>query len=112
MRYISLDADNYASLLMSRDVKNATLTAAQLRAARALLNWSGERLALESGIGLATIRRAEPTEGPLRMIPANARAIRSTLEAAGVVFIAENGGGPGVRLQKPQKRTTRRSTKG
>jgi hypothetical protein len=35
------------------------------------------------------------------MIPANARAIRAALEAAGVEFIPENGGGAGVRLRKP-----------
>jgi len=32
----------------------------------------------------------------------NLAAIRSTLEATGVEFIAENGGGPGVRLKKPR----------
>jgi hypothetical protein len=34
------------------------------------------------------------------MIPANVRAIPSTLETAGIQFIPQNGGGPGVRLQK------------
>lgn len=72
-----------------------------MRAARGLLNWSGGRLAQESGVSLHTIRRAEPMDGPLRMIPANALVIRATLEAAGVEFIAENGGGPGVRLKRP-----------
>jgi hypothetical protein len=98
--YISSDADDNASSLMSDDVKNSMLTAAQLRGARGLLNWSGKRLAQESGVSLPTIRRAEPNDGPLRMIPANARAIRTTLEAAGIQFIPENGGGPGVRLGK------------
>lgn len=85
---------------MPYGTKSADLTGAQMRAARALLNWSGQRLAEESGVSLHTIRRAEPIDGPLRMIPANARAIRGALEAAGVEFIAENGGGPGVRLRK------------
>ena len=84
---------------MPRGIK--TITSAQLRAARALLKWTGERLAEESGVGLQTIRRSEPMDGPLHMIPANAWAIRSTLEAAGVEFIDENGGGPGVRLKRP-----------
>jgi len=94
---------------MQYDVKNTMLTAGQIRAARALLNWSGERLAQESGVGLATIRRVEPNDGPVRMIQGNVKAIRSALEAAGVVFIAENGGGPGVRLRKaPPKRASHR----
>jgi hypothetical protein len=37
------------------------------------------------------------------MTAANDAAIRAALEAAGVEFIDENGGGPGVRLQKPSK---------
>jgi len=85
---------------MAHDAKHITITSAQLRAARGLLNWSGARLARECGVSLPTIRRSEPIDGPLRMIPANARAIRSALEAAGVEFIAENGsGGAGVRLR-------------
>ena len=86
---------------MAHDAKELILTSAQLRAARGLLNWSGKRLAEASGVSLPTIRRSEPIEGPLRMIPANARAIRVTLEAAGVDFTAENGGGAGVRLKHP-----------
>jgi hypothetical protein len=34
------------------------------------------------------------------MMPANAAAVQRALEAAGVEFIAENGGGAGVRLRK------------
>lgn len=60
---------------------------------------SGELPRIEAR-AFGIVRRAEPMGGPLRMIPANARAIRSALEAAGVEFIAENGGGPGVRLRK------------
>jgi hypothetical protein len=37
------------------------------------------------------------------MTAANDLAVRRALEAAGVEFIDENGGGPGVRLEKPQK---------
>jgi len=84
---------------MSDDTKRV-ITAAQLRAARALLRWSGEALAEASGVSLVTIRRGESGEGQLGMMPANARAIRAALEVAGVEFIAENGGGAGVRLRK------------
>lgn len=66
-----------------------------------MLKWTGEQLAQQSGVSLPTIRRSEPIEGPLRMMPANVRVLRATLEAAGVDFIAENGGGAGVRLKRP-----------
>ena len=71
-----------------------------MRAARALLRWTAERVAETSGIGLATIKRAEASDELVRMIPANAAAVRRALEAAGVEFIPENGGGPGVRLKR------------
>lgn len=60
-----------------------------------------DRLAELAGVSLVTIRRAEAQDGPIRMMPANLVAIRRALEAAGVEFIPENGGGPGVRLRKP-----------
>ena len=75
------------------------ITGAQMRAARALVRWRAEDLAAASKVGIATIRRAEGTDGPLAMTPANQAAIRAALEAAGVLFIAQNGGGAGVRLK-------------
>jgi hypothetical protein len=50
-----------------------------------------------------TIRRAELTEGETSLTTANDLAVRRTLEAAGVEFIDEDGGGPGVRLRQPPK---------
>ena len=47
-----------------------------------------------------TIRRAELKESENSLTTANDLAIRRALEAAGVEFIDENGGGPGVRLRK------------
>jgi hypothetical protein len=76
------------------------LTSAQIRAARALLRWRAEDLARESAVGIATIRRAELTEDETSLTAPNDRAIRRALEEAGVVFIDENGEGPGVRLRK------------
>jgi hypothetical protein len=49
---------------------------------------------------VATIRRAELAENDTSMTAANDVAVRRTLEAAGIEFIDENGGGPGVRLRK------------
>ena len=79
------------------------LTAAQIRAARALLRWRAEDLAERSALGLATIRRAEGAEGKTPLTVANDRAVRRTLEEAGVVFIdastTEHNLGEGVRLR-------------
>jgi hypothetical protein len=59
-------------------------------------------------VSLRTIRRAELAERDTSMTAANDLAIRRALEAAGVEFIEENGGGSGVRLKK---RTRPKSTK-
>lgn len=72
---------------------------AQIRAARALLRWSAEDLARASAVGLTTIRRAELTDRQTSLTAANDLAVRRALEEAGVKFIVENGGGPGVRLR-------------
>ena len=80
------------------------LTSAQLRAGRALVRWSAEDLARHSAVGVTTIRRAELAESQTSMTAANNQALRRALEAAGVEFIDENGGGPGVRLRKRQKK--------
>jgi hypothetical protein len=79
-----------------------TMNGRQLRAARALLDWTAEALAEASRVGINTIRRAEAVSGPVRMTAANAHAVRQALEQAGIEFIAENGGGPGVRMRKPE----------
>jgi hypothetical protein len=80
--------------------KSKPLTSAQIRASRGLLRWSAEDLAREAALGLATIKRAEGAESETSMTTANDLAVRRALEAAGVEFIEENGGGPGVRLRK------------
>ena len=80
-----------------------TISSAQLRAARALLRWSAVDLAKVSKVGVATIRRVEVVEGRIPVTSANEAALRRALEAAGVEFIDENGGGPGVRLRKSGK---------
>lgn len=82
------------------------ITSDQIRAGRALLRWSAADLANEARLGLATIRRAEVAEGTTSMTAANELAVRRALETAGVEFIEENGGGPGVRLRK-RSRTER-----
>ena len=84
---------------------NKSALAAQIRAARALLHWSAVDLSRQSAVSLRTIRRAELPEPTGEMTSANEFALKRVLEAAGVEFIDENGGGPGVRLRSPlQKR--------
>ena len=75
------------------------LTSGQIRAARTLIRWRAEDLARESAVGVATIRRAELAERFTSLTMANDQAIRRALEAAGIEFIDENGGGEGVRLR-------------
>jgi transcriptional regulator with XRE-family HTH domain len=79
------------------------LTSAQIRAARALIRWSAEDLANETALSVTTIRRAELRDSETSLTSANDRAIRQALERAGVEFIDENGGGPGVRLRNRQR---------
>jgi transcriptional regulator with XRE-family HTH domain len=70
---------------------------AQLRAARSLLNWTVRDLAEKAGVHRNTISRAETEE--TEHGHAVAQMVR-TLESAGVIFVEENGEGPGVRLRK------------
>jgi hypothetical protein len=86
-------------------MKSERLTGAQIRAARALLRWSAVDLAQASSVAANTIRRAEVAEGPTTLTTPNDLAIRRALEEAGVEFIDQNGGGPGVRLKKLDRRT-------
>ena len=80
------------------------LTSAQIRAARSLIRWTAEDLAAASALSVATIRRAELKENQTALTSANDLAIRRALESAGVEFIDENGGGPGIRLRKRQQK--------
>jgi hypothetical protein len=73
------------------------LTAAQCRAGRALIEWSLAQLSQSAAIDMQTIadfeKRFRAADETTR------RRLRVTLEAAGVVFIGENGGGAGARLK-------------
>ena len=84
-------------------MKPKPLTSGQIRAARAFLRWRAEDLARETAVGVATIRRAELAEDQTSMTAANDLAVRRALETAGVEFIDENGGGPGVRLRQRRR---------
>jgi len=69
-----------------------------------LLAWSQQDLANEAGIGIVTVHQLEAgTSQPRR---ATLEVIRRAFEKAGVEFIDENGGGPGLRLRKRQRGKT------
>jgi transcriptional regulator with XRE-family HTH domain len=73
------------------------VTSAQLRAARGLVNWTVRDLAERSGVHRNTVTRIETeATGQGHAIASLQRA----LEDAGVIFVEENGEGPGVRLRK------------
>ncbi|KAB2747875.1 helix-turn-helix domain-containing protein [Brucella anthropi] len=78
------------------------LTSEQVRAARALLRWEQKELADACGVSLPSIKRLETQRGELAAQPRTVDAIRNALEAAGVIFIDQNGNGYGVRLRDRQ----------
>jgi transcriptional regulator with XRE-family HTH domain len=73
------------------------ITAAQCRAARGLLDWTQFQLAEASSFGVVAIRKFE---GGARARSSTIEMLQRALEAGGVVFVDENGEGPGVRLKK------------
>jgi transcriptional regulator with XRE-family HTH domain len=75
----------------------------QVKAARALLAWSQNDLAGRSGVSTPTIKRLESVDGDLGGTSTTGEKIAAALEAAGVEFIPENGGGAGVRLCKSKE---------
>ena len=74
------------------------ITAAQCRAARGLLGWTQYDLADRAGIGIVTVHQFEAGLSQPRR--ATGEVIKRAFEQAGVAFIDDNGGGPGVRLLK------------
>ena len=81
------------------------VTSAQVRMARAALNWTVRDLAKATGLHRNTVTNIEV--GRYAGDPGSLALIEKVLKTAGVEFIDENGGGPGVRLRKrhqPAKR--------
>jgi len=74
------------------------VTSAQLKMARAALNWTVRDLAEATGLHRNTITNIEV--GRYAGDEKSLEIIEAVLKKAGVVFIDENGGGPGVRLRK------------
>jgi transcriptional regulator with XRE-family HTH domain len=79
----------------------------QVRAARALLDWSQEDLASAAALSSSTVKDFEA--GRRDPSPENIAAMRRSLMKAGVLFMALNEeGGPGVRLASEMPKITRR----
>lgn len=87
---------------MIRKDQIVLFTASQIRAGRALIGWSQADVATAAGLSIPTVKRAEADDG-IRVSEDAVQAIVSALKKGGVDFIAENGGGPGVRLRKPKR---------
>ena len=77
------------------------LSSEQCRAARALLDWTQEDLAVRAGVSRSTVRGFERGEHELQR--ASAAMIRMTLEQAGVILIEADEQGVGARLQSPHR---------
>lgn len=78
---------------------DAILSPVQCRMARAALGWGVGDLARKAGVGINTVSRFENGS---EAHGGTQRLLRGAFEAAGIVFIDQNGGGPGVRLRDRQ----------
>jgi transcriptional regulator with XRE-family HTH domain len=74
--------------------------AIQLRMARAAVGWGVRELAEKAGVTANTVTRIENGADAKQ---STLDRLKSALEAAGVEFIDENGGGPGVRLKRAKR---------
>jgi transcriptional regulator with XRE-family HTH domain len=81
------------------------ITAAQMRAARALLGIDQRQLAELAGLSVPTIQRMESSDGTVRGVIGSLTSVIEALDRAGIELIGENtassGGGRGVRLKHP-----------
>ncbi|MEP9397975.1 helix-turn-helix transcriptional regulator [Mesorhizobium sp. KR2-14] len=84
------------------------ITAAQMRAARALAGIDQKTLAELAGVSLPTIQRMEASDGLVRGVVDTLMKVIQALDGAGVELIGDNqpseGGGRGVRLKAPAER--------
>ena len=86
--------------------RKAALTSELVRAARALLRWEQRDLEAASSVSLPTIKRLESKPGIMIAHTSTLVALKKAFEVAGIAFIDENGGGPGVRLKKKRQKKT------
>jgi transcriptional regulator with XRE-family HTH domain len=81
-------------------LRGNVLTGEQIRAARGLGRLEQSDLAQAAEISIETVKRLERARGPISANTGTEAAIRRAFSDVGVIFIDENGEGPGVRLRK------------
>jgi transcriptional regulator with XRE-family HTH domain len=90
------------------------ITAAQLRAARALLGIDQQTLADLSGVSVPTIQRMEASQGNVRGVIDTLTKVVEALNVAGIELLGDHaksdGGGRGVRFREPATAAHRAST--
>ncbi len=84
-----------------RKLEAAMVSVRQVKAARALLAWSQGALAEASGLSESIVARLEAQDGEIDGRADGGAKLLMALKSAGVVFLAENGEGQGVRLHRP-----------
>ncbi len=88
---------------MEPEVRENEVGGAQIRAARALLDWSATDLAEESGVSRMTVQRIERQNGSPLFARKTIPLIRSALERAGIEFLGDPDRAPGLRLSHSRK---------
>ncbi|MEF2549357.1 helix-turn-helix transcriptional regulator [Aurantimonas sp. E1-2-R+4] len=98
-----------SSLIGTPEMKNdsgslttESVTIRQIKAARALLNWSQEALSEHSGVSIATVRRLEAADGALGGRASTGEKLCRALQAAGIDFVHYDDKGIGVMLRQPR----------
>lgn len=76
------------------------VTGIQIRAARAALGWSAQRLAEEASVGFRTVARLEDVDGVPPSRASTLLQVQKALEAAGIEFVGTPEDGPGIRLRR------------
>jgi transcriptional regulator with XRE-family HTH domain len=90
-----------ALIAQRKSLQGFDLLPVQCKMARVAVGWGVRELAEAAGVSTNTVARMEQGE---ELRARTVDAIQTALEKAGVEFIAENGGGPGVRLKKRGRR--------
>ncbi len=73
------------------------ITSAQIRAARAMLDWSREVLSAQAGVGISALMRLESSNGVPSGNIKTFESVQKAFEKAGVEFIGTPEEGAGVR---------------
>ncbi len=73
------------------------ITSAQIRAARALLDWTRDQLSTQAGVGISALMRLESSEGVPSGNIKTFESVQKAFEKAGIEFIGTPESGAGVR---------------